>query len=403
MSSIDRLKIKSNRVFVPMNIDGGIVDTNFWSGYKLGIFIITLLMTFFTIMFVLDAHLGWILNLILIIGILYISTLIIRLFVLNERYHLQMYRKMKEYEVTTASVFWNIANIKDTDEGTLLVYGDLKIGVLIKLDRDTVIGKPDKYRTQHFDALSDFYKELNLKNLEFVQLSLMEQTGKDKRIPHLSEYSLKASDNPNLQKLIDAQLGYLKKVTRTTLFETDYILVYTQNTNQSEVLIREVMDCCEKLVGSSFVDLKILDKSEILSLMRENYDIQFFDFSEAVINMFNTNENGVDETVFNITGVELLNDDIREINSDMLIQINRKYKDMEKFSVLEVINNYRYTKLEKDKMSDIEVKVIDDSILQVPLELKFKDSRHQIYNSREVSDESKIVVVDNIDDIEIDF
>ena len=315
MSCWERLqKDSSDRILIPMNVDGGIREANFFNSFKVFMLMVMGFGSFGFLAYIFDGHVGWILNTLAVIFTLIVDIYILRFCIFEEAYQSKMYKKMKQYEVTTADVFWNIANLRETDFGTSIVYSDLKVGVLIKLERDTVIGKPKEFKIDHYDALSEFYKELNIRDLNYIQINLMESTGKDPRLNQLEEVVKQASFNPNLAKMIEAQLGYLKTITRVTLFESDYILIYTEQPSRADYIVQEAMECCEKLSGSAFIDFRILNKSEIIDLMRDLYDIKYFDYQQAVLKIFG-NEADKTADAFDIIGLEFRNGEVKELTA----------------------------------------------------------------------------------------
>ena len=60
-----------------------------------------------------------------------------------------MYKQLKESEITTPAIFWDIASIKDTIDGAILTYSDAKIGILLRIERDTITGKPPEFKETH--------------------------------------------------------------------------------------------------------------------------------------------------------------------------------------------------------------------------------------------------------------
>lgn len=324
MASSERLrKDNSGKMFIPMNVDGGIQEAGFFNSFKVAVLICMGLGTFGILAYFYDMGLGWILNIIITLIVLIIDFYLTRYCIFEERYYSKMYKKMQKYEVTTADRFWHVANLREVEGGTLLVYDDLKVGVLLKMERDTVIGKPIEYKEMHFDCLSDFYRELNLKNLSFVQISLMEPTGKDPRLNKLDEIVKKAQHNANLAKIIENQVGYTKTITRVTLFETDYIMIYTDQASRADYLIQEITECCDKLSGSSFTECKVLNKSEIIDLMCEMYDIKYFDYSQAVLQMFATESKRDSTVAFRIIGLEMPDGTLKELNTSEKNRLER--------------------------------------------------------------------------------
>ena len=325
MGSWDRIRrdASDKKLFVPMNVDGGIKEANFFNSFKMAVLICMSLGTLAFLVYVFDSNLGWILNTLAVIFILFIDFMLLRYCVFEEAYQSKMYKKMKKYEVTTANIFWNIANMRETEYGTVIVYSDLKVGVLIKLERDTVIGKPKEYRDIHYDAISDFYREMNIRNLNYIQLSLMESTGKDPRLNKLDEMVTKAEFNPNLAKLMEAYAGHTRNITRVTLFESDYILIYTDQPSRSDFIIQEAMDCCEKLSGSAFVECRILNKEEIIDMMRDIYDIKYFDYSSATLKIFDNEISNIQQNALEIIGLEFTDETVKELSKAEKLRLDR--------------------------------------------------------------------------------
>ena len=56
---------------------------------------------------------------------------------------------MKKYEISTPAIFWDIASIKETEEGAILIYSSSKIGVIFS-QRDTITGKEPEFKEYHY-------------------------------------------------------------------------------------------------------------------------------------------------------------------------------------------------------------------------------------------------------------
>lgn len=278
---------KEGKMFIPMNVEG-VWNENFITTTKIIVLCGLIVGNFIVALWLSGINGVWGFKLLMILGMIFIDQLLLRKVVFEENYYYKMYNKMKEHGVTTPAIFWNIANIRNTEDGAILIYSDMKVGVLLKVERDTITGKNEEFREQHFDAISDFYRELNLRKYKIVQLNLMEQAGKDPRVQNLSELVVK-SDNKNIASLVELQIGYIKSITRATLFETDYFLIYTDNISKSTTIISDVTDSVYKLLDGAFIGYKILTSNEIIELVKEIYGVKFFDFTEAVLNVFKNN------------------------------------------------------------------------------------------------------------------
>lgn len=286
MANSDRLrKNREGKMFIPMNIDGGGGEDSFFSAKKLGVVLVIIIVTILVISSLASSKADVKGYLMALVPLMFISQLLIRYIVVEERYYYRIYKKTKMYKNPTPAIFWDITSFRDTAEGTLMIYSDMKVGVLIKLERDTIIGKDSDFIEHHFDSVSEFYKELHTRDLSYVQLNLMEQAGKDDRIEHLDKL-VSNTENTNIAKVLELQLGYIKNITRETLYETDYVLIYTTKLSAGEYLISDATECALKLMGGAYNRFEILQSRDIKDITKELYNVNYFDYAEATSNLF---------------------------------------------------------------------------------------------------------------------
>lgn len=276
---------RNDKIFMPMNVEGGMYDEKFMTSGKVALLMVMIGSLVLIIAWGRDTGFT-VQGMAIMIGAwVLIAQYLTRIFIFEENYYYKMYKRMKELDRPTPSVFWDIASMRDTEDGTVMIFSDLKAGVLIRLDRDTIIGKDEGFREEHYDAESDFYKEINIRGLEFVRENIMETAGKDPRLKGMDELAEKP-DNDNLASLMRKQVGYIKLLTRATLFESDYIMLYTRNMNRIDELIGDASECVTKLLDGAYIGYHILERREILELVKELYGVQFFDYTNATLEMF---------------------------------------------------------------------------------------------------------------------
>lgn len=306
MANSSRLMVDRNgKIFMPMNVDGGNWSDSFFTSGKMATLIGMLVGAILVGMWMSDKQLG-LQKTLLIIGVMFILYIeLTRYVIFQEKYYYRMYIKMKQYQNPTPAVFWDIVSIRDTDDGAIMQYSDLKTAIMIRLERDTIVGRNADFREEHFDALSDMYKELNNKKLSYIQINIMEPAGKDPRMKELDELVLKPG-NKKVSKLIEKITGFVKQVTRAALFETDYLLVYTRNPNQADTIIADTIDCLYPILHGAFVGFRLLDAHDILELPKEIYGVRYFDYTEATVAMFRKSGVQVGNT-FNIQSVQFKN------------------------------------------------------------------------------------------------
>lgn len=286
MANSSRLEMnRDGQMLIPMNVDGGSLDGKFIDSTKLCILLGLVGVDAAIVAWTTQVFIGIGLQVLIYLILTWFTQYIVRYFILEEKYYYRMYKKMEQYEVSNPSVFWGIASIRDTEDGAIMMYGDGKAGIMLRLERDTITGKNREFRETHFDAISDFYKELNLKDLEYITMSVMEPAGKDPRLSELDKLTVK-SDNKNICKLLEAEVGYIKTMTRYTLFESDYVLILCNNPDRADTLIHEAVDCAYKLLDGGFVGYSILNSAELIDRLKDEYGVKYFDYAEATVNLY---------------------------------------------------------------------------------------------------------------------
>lgn len=319
MANSKRRKIDNKgRTFWPMNVEGGQYDENFINTTKTATIILLVLGIFVIGGYLKGSSFGAQARVIIICLIAMVYLLIIRYVIFDEKYYYKMYKKMQLYKNPKPNVFWNIPYIRDEDEGGIITYGDGKIGVIVKLNRDTIVGKDPEFRETHYDALSDFYKDLNLKGYKHVHANIMEPAGKDPRLAILDN-TVHKSDNKNIRSILEQELGHIKRITRATLFESDYYLIYTKDISRIDTIIDDVVDAVYIALDGAFIDYTILSKAEIIEMDRELSNVGYFDYSEASMNTFKSNGIGLVKA-FDIVSVRFNSGIEREIGN---VEISR--------------------------------------------------------------------------------
>ena len=196
-----------------------------------------------------------------------------------------MYLELKDHEISSPALFWDIASIKDTDDGAIVTYSDARIGIMVKVERDTITGKTKEFRETHYDAISDFYREVATNRYSFVQMNIMEQAGKDPRLTELSKVVYK-SDNDNICKLMEMQVGHIKNITRSSLYESDYFLFYTPDLSKVDTIIQDISECIFKLLDGAYISYKVLNSKDIVDFVKEEYGVNYFNSTDASLQMF---------------------------------------------------------------------------------------------------------------------
>ncbi len=406
---------EQGRMFIPMNVEGGGYDENFFSTPKLitvGLLVLVLVILIATLASP-ENRLSALGKVLAVLFYLFIASFVVRYVIFEERYYFKMYKKMLANQNPTTAVFWRIAAIRDTVRGGILRYSDGKYGAILKLERDSIIGKNSEFRESHFDALSDFYKEIALRKLAFVQLNMMERADNDSRIPALDTLILN-EPNANLRKVLQLELGYIKNRSRETLYETDYILVYTTKLERVDSLISDLQACASILLDGAYSGFEILGQREIIDLHKEIFGIGYFNLSEASINTFN--EVGAKKKAITLKALKLTNGRTVELTKRDTDIINRLLKrvedgevDISDISVLKALGDNRFVSTTAERGSwglhglDIDLSEEQDNdtseeeceVLEKPAESEGK-VREEKGRKVSIEEEVKIAVAEKI-------
>lgn len=309
---------RMGKMFIPMNIEGGTWNEHFITTPKL-VCIVGIVLSLVIFIIYLNSSQVSLLGYLIVLGAwFFISLLITRFIIFEEKFYYRMYLELKDNEISTPALFWDIASIKDDGNGAILTYSDAKIGVMVKIDRDTITGKDVDFKETHYDAISDFYKEVVTNNYSFVQMNIMEHAGKDPRLNQLSKLIYK-NDNENICKLVEMQVGHIKNLVHKSLYESDYFLFYTSDITKVDTILQDVTDFIFKLLDGAFIGYEILSSRQIVDFIKEEYGVNYFNSTEASLLMFNKDVSTA-LTPFNITGILWADGEKQELNNR---EINR--------------------------------------------------------------------------------
>lgn len=280
-----RMYDSSGKQFLPMNVEGSGYSYTFFNTTKL-VTITCILVSALLIWLWLGSEykpIGSYIKFYALWGV--ISLYLTRFIVFEEKFYFRMYKQRQGNEVTTPALFWNIASIKDTEDGAILTYADARIGILVKVDRDTITGKDLDFEETHYDAISDFYKILGEKGYSFVQMNLMEPSGKDPRLKELDKISLNCQ-NKNIKELVELQVGHIKRIARNSLYESDYFLIYTFDITKVDTIIADTIEMMMKILDGAYIGYRVMSQRELIELDKEMFGVKYFNSTDASLNIY---------------------------------------------------------------------------------------------------------------------
>ena len=304
---------RNNNMFIPMNVEGGVQSDSFFTSNKLLALILIFIGFVVDLAFVSSKGFNGFGKFLFLGGYIVLSTFVIRYIVFEEKFYYKMYKLLKQYEICDPGLFWNIISIKETDEGATINYADGKVGVLISVERDTITGKESSFRETHYDALSDFFRDLAQNSLSFVIMNIMETAGKDERLTTLNKLTTK-SDNPNINTLMTLQIGHINNLAKKSLYEKDYYLIYTLDLTREDTLISTINECVLNLLDGAFIGYSIIGIKGISEFVRDRHNVKYFNLTQAQLRMFSNNEIAI-ESPFKIDAITWKNGETQSLNN----------------------------------------------------------------------------------------
>lgn len=322
-----RIRDKNNNQFLPMNVEGSGYNDKFMTTPKMVTIILILASLFLVITYLTSNYIRWTGWVILLAAWFVASLYALRYIVFEEKFYYRMYKEMQNKTVTTPATFWNIASVKDTEDGAILTYADAKVGIIVKVNRDTITGKPEGFEEVHYDAVSDFYRSVWNGKYNIVHMNLMEPAGNDPRLSELDKIAVNC-ENQNIKSLVQMQVGHIKIKASKSLYESDYYLIYTYNIDKVDYIVADVVESMLKLLDGAYIGYSILDKKELIELDKYQFGVRYFNMTDASLNIYK-NESGAREVPFTIDGIvwtdgyeqKLENTEknkLRRITSDMI-------------------------------------------------------------------------------------
>ena len=124
------------------------------------------------------------------------------------------------------------------------------------------------------------------------------------------------------------QIAYIKSITRATLYESEYLLIYTRDTNKARYMASEINDILYKILDGAYVGFRIMEAQEIMELIKEMYGVKLFDPGEAMLNVFSKSGNALNDA-FELRSVTYENGKVEsfELREEKLERLKREREE----------------------------------------------------------------------------
>ena len=185
---------QNGKIFLPINIDGLEETDHFFTIPKL---VALGILGVFLIIIIGSASQGGI-NLFAGLFIWFIiSQYVIRYVVFEEKRYYKAYMQTKQVEVCTPAEFFKITAVRETPNGSVIMFRNGQVGVLVRLERGTVVGRLNEFMGEHYDAMSEMFRALLRAKLKFLVMDVCESTGNEATVDALGRLTVN-STNKNI-------------------------------------------------------------------------------------------------------------------------------------------------------------------------------------------------------------
>lgn len=368
---------KDGNMFFPRTLDGGSNGDKFFTGPKMIITIADVLFVGFLCFDMILGYANLLFKIIYCAVMIHLGFALIRYFVFEERYYYAMYKKRKEFEKSTPRLFWDIIRKVDIDDVCVVTFSNLSMGVYVKLIRGCTIGKDEDFEELNYDAISDFYNALVMKDLKYKFADVMHTASKDERVTELDHLVRGSEFNSNLNLLTQLKVGHLKKYTRQSVVEEEFILIYTDDVDKlAEDLVTEVYDCLYCLLDGGYTGFRIFDQEDIDDFVCARFGVKLFDSMSASLEIYGQSNK---KEAFEIEEIGYIDGTIKKKKD---IDKEEKAKELARLKASESNNRKNNKKeLSKDKL---------EKLNRVSKALVKKDSKKNIVSNREKEEDEEI-------------
>lgn len=213
---------------------------------------------------------------------IYISTFVIRFFVLKELYFSDIYETLKEsdFELDLTNI-WQIFDI-DYSYPYICYFKNGRKGIFVKMEKDAITGKADNAMYMHYEAISDAYNMAHSLNMSMVHIDYMDNVGNDPRLQTMYN-DLSNVSNPDMHAMLVDMYSHLQDEMSRNYASFDIYLFLTRD--KSDNFAYNVQSVVSAMLGGNFITYKILNRQEISGICSALFNLHDFSVVEACENV----------------------------------------------------------------------------------------------------------------------
>jgi len=209
---------------------------------------------------------------------LYAGLWTLRYIVLDELYFSSIFEalKAKDYTLELPDI-WQIFDIDFEYPYTCYFKNGYK-GIFVRMEKDTITGKPDGLMYIHYEAISEAYNIAHSFNMNLVHIDYMDNVGNDVRLQNAMD-DLDKIKNPDMQEMMADLYQHLQSEMSRQYTTFDVYLFLSKDS--AENLLYNVQDVVGEMLGGNYITYKILNRAELGSVCKSLFNMHEFSVVDA--------------------------------------------------------------------------------------------------------------------------
>lgn len=164
-------------------------------------------------------------------------------------------------------------------------------GLIVELENDVVVGKPEEDEYNSYEALSDAYQAAWETGLDIEHIDLMDFIGKDDRIELAKSNLARSCRNPELRSFMSSIYANLEEGMRQNVTTKDvYVFKDTNRETSQESMLQNVKNVLDIMCQGNYSGYRFLDQSEIGDLVSSLFNLKSFNPEQALIRNYDKSE-----------------------------------------------------------------------------------------------------------------
>lgn len=214
----------------------------------------------------------------LVILIFYAFMIFLRYYIFKELYYSDIFEELKAVKnIMPVTKIWSIFDI-DFDYPYICYFKNGTKGIFVKMEKDTITGKGEDARFDHYEAISDAYNMSHSLNMDIRHIDYMDNVGNDSRLQSLYN-GLKDVENPDMEEILIDIYSNLEDDMSSNYASFDIYLFLTRD--KLENFKYNVQNVANEMLGGNFITYRVLNRVDIRTVCMALFNLHDFSVTDA--------------------------------------------------------------------------------------------------------------------------